>query len=159
MYYLSQKSRNKLTGVHDDLIEVVNRAIAITPVDFGISQGLRTISQQKQLVQSGLSQTMRSRHLTGHAVDLFAYVDGEVSWEFDYYIEIADAMLNACKSISRLDRCEGIPIVWGAAWHKPLNQFTSALDAMMEYKELRKSQGRTPFLDGVHFQLDWEAYP
>jgi peptidoglycan L-alanyl-D-glutamate endopeptidase CwlK len=159
MYHLSQRSRTKLLGVHDDLVEVVNRAIGLTQVDFGVLEGIRTIEKQKQMVESGLSQTMRSRHLTGHAVDLFAYVNGEVDWEFEHYIRIADAMRVAADSIRRVEFPNGIPIIWGAAWHKPLIMFNSAQEALDEYKAVRKAQGKKPFLDGVHFQLDWEAYP
>ena len=41
------------------------------------------------MVRAGSSQTLRSRHLTGHAVDVVAMPAGVVSWEWDYYAQIA----------------------------------------------------------------------
>lgn len=75
-FALSQKSVDRLAGVHPKLVAVVNLAITISPVDFAVLEGLRTIERQKSLVAAGASKTMRSRHLTGHAVDLGAIVDG-----------------------------------------------------------------------------------
>ena len=69
MFQLSEKSISKLAGVHPDLVKVIKRAIEITPVDFTVIEGLRTKERQAYLLKSGKSKTMRSRHLTGHAVD------------------------------------------------------------------------------------------
>lgn len=77
-FRLSSRSLARLDGVHPDLIRVVKRAIQITPVDFGITEGLRTKERQKELVAKGASRTLKSRHLTGHAVDVVAYIGSEV---------------------------------------------------------------------------------
>lgn len=66
-YALSKKSRDRLAGVHPDLVKVVERAIEITEVDFSVLEGVRSKTRQEQLVKAGASQTMRSRHLTGRA--------------------------------------------------------------------------------------------
>lgn len=108
-FYLSQRSLMKLSGVHDDLVAVVKRAIEITEVDFGVTEGLRTAERQRELVARGASQTMRSRHLTGHAVDLVAYVGTEVRWDWPLYYKIADAMKEAATEL-------GTPIDWGGDW-------------------------------------------
>lgn len=110
-YRLSSRSLAKLDGVHPDLIRVVKRAIEITPVDFGITEGLRTKERQRQLVQQGASRTMNSRHLTGHAVDVVAYVGGEVRWDWPLYPRIAKAFRQAAAE-------EGVKIVWGGDWPK-----------------------------------------
>lgn len=109
MFNLSEKSLHMLEGVHEDLVKVVKEAIKITPIDFGVTEGLRSVTRQRQLVKDGKSQTMLSRHLTGHAVDLVAYVNGKVTWEGKYYNQIANAML---ESAAKLD----IPIIWGGTW-------------------------------------------
>ena len=75
-YRLGLRSRARLRGVHPDLVRVVTRAIEITDVDFTVLEGVRSLSRQRQLVAQGASKTMRSRHLTGHAVDLGAWVAG-----------------------------------------------------------------------------------
>lgn len=105
-FKLSNRSIEKMAGVHPDLVRVVNEAIKITPIDFGITCGTRTLAQQRTLVATGKSQTMNSRHLTGHAVDVVAMIDGKASWEMKDYKTIALAFKRAAKAI-------GIPIKWG----------------------------------------------
>src|SRR6056297_2888142 len=95
-YRLSQRSKNNLSGVHPDLVAVVKRAIEITEQDFSVLEGVRNIERQRQLVAQGKSQTMNSRHLTGHAVDLAPY---PLSWEWEYFYPIADAMIQSCQEL------------------------------------------------------------
>jgi len=108
-YSLSKKSRDRLSGVHPDLVKVVERAIEITEVDFAVLEGVRSKTRQEQLVKAGASQTMRSRHLTGHAVDLGAYVAGLVRWDWPLYHKIAAAVKQAAAELK-------IPIEWGGDW-------------------------------------------
>lgn len=110
-YVLGARSLDRLAGVHPDLVRVVQRAITLTPVDFTVLEGLRTIERQRQLVKAGASQTMNSRHLTGHAVDLGAYVAGAVRWDWPLYHRIAAAVKEAAK-------LEGVPIEWGGDWQR-----------------------------------------
>ena len=109
MFKLSNKSLERLKGVHPDLVKVVKRAIELTEVDFSVGEGLRTIERQKELVAKGASQTMKSRHLTGHAVDLYAIVDSTVSWEWKYYAKISESVLKASKEL-------GVDVEWGGNW-------------------------------------------
>lgn len=69
-FTFSQRSEENLAGVDLQLVAVVRRALELSPVDFAVIEGLRTQERQKELVAAGTSQTMNSRHLTGHAVDL-----------------------------------------------------------------------------------------
>ena len=108
-FALSQKSLDKLHGVSYDLVQVVKRAIELTDIDFGISEGVRSLERQKELFAAKKSMTMKSRHLTGDAVDLYAYVDGAVSWKPRYYDYINDAMQEAALEL-------GIRIRWGGDW-------------------------------------------
>ena len=110
-YKLGTGSRQRLNGVHPDLVHVVGRAIEITEVDFTVLEGLRTVERQKKLLAKGASKTMRSRHITGHAVDLGAYVDRRVDWSWPLYHQIAAAMKQAAKELK-------IPITWGGNWRK-----------------------------------------
>lgn len=109
MFKLSQKSKDRMAGVHPDLVAVVNRAIEITAVDFAVLEGLRSQAKQAQLLKAGASQTMRSRHLTGHAVDLGAYVGGSVRWDWPLYDRISEAVKAAAKELAT-------PIEWGGDW-------------------------------------------
>ena len=108
-YALSQKSLDKMKGLHPDLVKVVKRAIELTTVDFTVGETLRTVERQKELVAKGASQTMKSRHLTGHAIDLYALKNGGVVWELPLYKEIAKAMLQAAKEL-------GVDLEWGGNW-------------------------------------------
>ena len=146
-FKLSQRSLDKLEGVHPDMVKCVKSAIEYTKVDFGVICGLRTEAEQRELVDKGASQTMASKHLEGLAVDLMAYVGSRASWELNLYDDIADAMKEAAIK-------EGKSIRWGAAWHKPLNEWDgSAEDLMNEYIDIRRAEGRRPFIDGPHFEL------
>ena len=109
MYKLGQRSRTRLQGVHPDLVKVVERAIEITTVDFTVLEGMRDPARQKLLVESGASQTLNSRHITGHAVDLGALVDNRIDWSWPLYHKIADAMKEAARELN-------VPIVWGGDW-------------------------------------------
>lgn len=99
-FKLSQRSENNLKGVNPQLVDVVRRALELSSVDFGITEGLRTQERQKQLYAEGKSQTMNSRHLTGEAVDVVAYVGGTVSWDFQLYRRIAEAFKQAAQELN-----------------------------------------------------------
>ena len=147
-FKLSQRSIERLDGVKDQLVDVVVRAIEITTVDFGVTEGLRTIETQRQYVATGKSQTMDSKHLTGDAVDLVAYVNGQVSWELNLYDNIADAMKQAAIE-------KNVALRWGAAWNVPdirLGRGTME-EAMNFYIDERRRQNKRPFIDGPHFEL------
>ena len=152
-FSLSQRSLNKLNGVHPDMVAVVQRAIELTDVDFGVTYGVRTLEEQKELYNSGRSQTMNSKHLIqgdgySHAVDLVAYFGSSVSWELNVYDNICDAMAQAAEEVE-------CGIKWGAAWSEGDIRYydDTAEDAMNAYIDLRRSQERRPFIDAPHFEL------
>ena len=109
MYTLGARSRERLQGLHPDLVKVVERAIQITPIDFTVLEGLRTKARQEQLFKAGASWTMNSRHLTGHAVDLGAWLDNQVDWSWPLYDKIAQAMKQAADELD-------VSIIWGGDW-------------------------------------------
>ena len=152
-FKLSNRSLKKLEGVNEQLVQVVKDAIELTKVDFGVTYGVRTLEEQKKLYASGRSQTMKSKHLIqdsgySHAVDLVAYDGPNVVWELNVYDNIADAMAEAANEV-------GCKIKWGAAWSVGnIAEYVGTMeDAMNEYIDLRRSQGRRPFIDGPHFEL------
>lgn len=129
---LTPRDVERLAGVHPDLVRVVRRAAQISPIEFRVLEGLRTRERQAQLVKQGASQTLRSRHITGHAVDLAPYLDTdgdgdrEVSWHWPHYHQLAPWVKLAAEQ-------ESVKITWGGSW-------------------------RT-FVDGPHWELDRIAYP
>lgn len=106
---LNVRSEKNLVGVHPDLVKVVRKAAELSEVEFIVTEGLRTLERQKELVAKGASQTLNSRHLTGHAVDLAAVIGTEVRWDWPLYDKLAVAMKQAAKEL-------GIDIEWGGDW-------------------------------------------
>mgnify|MGYP001345341857 CR=1 FL=1 len=147
-YKLSTKSQERLMGLEPELKEIVYEAIKVTKIDFGVIEGLRTEEKQKQLVESGASQTMKSKHLDGRAVDLMAYIGGRGSWELNVYDEIADAMKEASIKVD-------VAVRWGAAWTvTDIREWKGTMEeAMNSYIDTRRGQGRRPFIDAPHFEL------
>ena len=106
---LNTRSMANLTGVHPDLVKIVKLAAANAVTEFIVTEGVRTLVRQKELVAKGASQTMRSRHLTGHAVDLAAMIGGEVRWDWPLYGLLAHQMKDAAAALK-------IPLEWGGDW-------------------------------------------
>ena len=152
-FKLSGRSLNKLEGVHPTMVDTVKRAIELSKVDFGVIYGVRSLAEQKRLYEAKRSQTMKSKHLVqedgySHAVDLMAYDGSDPSWDIVMYDDIADAMKQAAIET-------GAKILWGASWHiDDITKWDGTMqEAMNAYIDLRRSQSRTPFIDGPHFQL------
>lgn len=106
---LDQRSLKNLQGVHPDLVKVVHRADELDPDSFVVIEGLRSHSRQAELLARKATRTMNSRHITGHAVDLMALVNGEGRWDWPLYAELA-------KVVKEAAQIEGVPIVWGGDW-------------------------------------------
>lgn len=115
MFKLSNNSRNNRAGVDPRLIEISDRAIQLSIIDFGIpsSGGLRTTEDQAALFTAGKSKadgrTHKSYHQTGRALDVYAYVDGKASWEKEHLAIVAVAMMQAAAEL-------GDKLQWGGLW-------------------------------------------
>lgn len=150
MKQFDARSQSKLVGVHDDLVEVVNTALQLSTVPFIVTEGLRTLERQKQLLAAGASKTLKSRHLTGHAIDVAAYIDLDgdnmkdpdeaVRWDWPLFYQIAEAFRKAAEQVE-------VPVEWGGHW-RLLNG-----NGPVKEGDLAK------FADGPHFQLPWRDYP
>jgi peptidoglycan LD-endopeptidase CwlK len=152
-FTLGKKSLGELEGVHADLVNVVKRTIALTVQDFGVHDGKRTMEEQKKFVASGVSQTLDSRHLTGHAVDLVPYINGVLRWEWDPIYRIADAVRLVAQEL-------GVPLRWGGAWDVLLTETEGPTeDLVADYSARRRAEGKKAFLDGPHFELPKSKYP
>lgn len=147
-FKLSQRSLGNLEGVDKRLQKAVQHAIGETKVDFGVIEGVRSLERQRELVAKGASQTLKSKHIDGEAVDLMAYIGSRGSWELNLYDDIADAMKKGAELAN-------VPIRWGAAWHiNDIRDWNGTMEeAMNEYIDLRRKQGRRPFIDGPHFEI------
>lgn len=129
-------------GVHPDLLKVFDGA------DCRITEGVRTMERQKELYSKGLTKTLKSRHLTGHAVDVVIIRDGKAVWDVDEYAKLADEIKASAV------KC-GVRVTWGGVWDKCLNDFSlPSKDELSLYKKRKKSA----FIDAVHFELDKQTY-
>lgn len=106
---LDERSERNLTGIHLDLAKVVRRAAELTDCPFIVTEGLRTMKRQRELVAAGASKTLRSRHLTGHAIDFAPLVGGEVTWKWPPFAIVAAAFKRAAAEF-------GTAISWGGDW-------------------------------------------
>ncbi|WP_262264639.1 M15 family metallopeptidase [Pantoea dispersa] len=128
MYNLSKRSKDNLIGVSPQLIAVVYLSIEISPIDFMVFEGVRTFERQRMLVAKGLSKTLKSKHLTGEAVDLVPLVNGRLTWEDRMAFRlIKDAMFNVASK-------QNVRIKWGGDWGK-------------------FNENENPFYDGAHFEM------
>lgn len=148
MYKLGKRSLKNLEGVTPLLVDTVKIAITLSKVDFVVIEGLRTIERQRELVARGASQTLKSKHIEGKAVDLMAYIKDRGSWELNLYDDIADAMKAAAKQT-------GAKMRWGAAWTiNDITQWNGTMEqAMNAYIDQRRSEGKRPFIDAPHFEI------
>lgn len=127
MNALSPRDEKRLQGLHPDLVLVVREARMAMP--FMVIEGLRTPEAQAANVDRGASQTLNSRHITGHAVDLGPL---PLDWEdVASFRALAGVMLGAAQRL-------GVPLRWGGTF--------------------RRRDGR-PWFDGPHYELPREAYP
>lgn len=150
-FKLGKKSNRELRGVHPMLVHVVEKAIAITPVDFSVHDGNRTKAEQKLYVGLDVSKTMESKHLPqadgwGHAVDLVPYINGRLRWEWPPIFEIAGAMRIAAEE-------EGVRLRWGGCWRELTGTDDSPEKMWLDYHDRCRVAGRKPFADGPHFEL------
>lgn len=133
-FLLSQRSLDRLAGVHPVLEQIVKGAIAISKTDFTVVEGVRSLAKQREYFNAGKSRTMNSRHLTGHAVDLMPWGDfdgdgdNEGSWELANFYPLNDAMQKAGAAI-------GVRVEWGGTFFGPT------------------------FIDAPHWQIDPMRYP
>ena len=121
-FKLGKGSNAKLKGVDKRMVEIVKEAIKITEQDFSVICGLRTKKEQEELVARGASQTMKSKHLDGLAVDLMAYLPGNGD-RWDQHNNLVDGHNRNCKTVDqpiaalitdlkRLGMLESTLVVW-----------------------------------------------
>ena len=153
-------SRGELVGVHPDLVDVTTTALQMSPIDFMVFDGIRTLAEQRQYVATGVSWTLRSRHLMsatsgyGHAVDLLPYINGRARWEWEPLYIVADAMRDAARE-------HNIPIRWGGCWDMWLTESiaVSCKEIAFGYAKRQVAREKELHADGPHFELPGGIYP
>jgi len=131
MFKFSQKSLDKLDEVHEDLRTVFLEVIKLTPIDIGITEGLRSLERAEQLQKEGASKVgTKSKHCVGKAVDIVCYNGKDITWDLDYYEAVAQV-------VGEVSDLLDIPIRWGGSWQ------TGNFKLNRDMK----------FIDAVHFEL------
>ena len=108
----AQRSQENLENVHPDLVRVLEAAypqIQLLGYDIIVTEGIRTPTRQQELLKTGRSTTLNSRHLTGHAADLAVVKDGKVTWSYPVYKEVAGVIKATAADL-------GIAVEWGGDW-------------------------------------------
>lgn len=146
-YKFGERSLEEMVGVRPRLIWTIKFALEICQVDFGVYDGKRTQGEQAEFVRTGVSKTLKSKHLTGEAVDLVPYINGQYRWEVRPMCLIARAMqISADK--------HDVNILWGGVWDRALRGLEQAPeDEIAAYVERQKAKGHRVFVDGAHYEL------
>lgn len=147
-YNFGKSSLAKFQGVHPDLVRVMQLAITKSSQDFSITEGLRTLERQKELLAKKLTQTLKSNHIKqqdgyGHAVDVAPF---PLSWDLEKFYPIVEAVRSAAKEL-------GVKVRWGGCWMVLNDTTKSPKDLVNEYVQERKKLGKKAFIDGPHFEL------
>lgn len=145
-FKFSATSQQRLGTVKTKLQLVVQRALEISTQDFTVLEGRRTVERQRQLLAKGATQTMKSNHITGDAVDLAPIVNGQVSWDWKYYYPIAQAMKQAAQELN-------VVIRWGGAWEVLNGNKLTPEQMVQQYTQRKKALGQKAFTDGPHYEL------
>lgn len=147
IWVLSARSEFNLVGVNSQLVQVARKALGWSDVDFAVTDGVRTLEEQRALVAAGASRTMESKHLTGDAIDLVPFVGDNLRWEMPVICTMAAAVRAAAVDL-------GVKLRWGGAWDL---EFTATIGAPIDivdgYTKRRLANNRTVFIDGPHFEL------
>lgn len=131
-YAFGARSLKALEGVEPKLVAVLHAAIATSPFDFTIVEGVRTSMRQRELYAQGRTAKgpivtyadgikKKSNHQPkadgyGHAVDLAPWVNGAIDWNNEArFIAIARHIKDTAKKL-------GVPITWGGDWVRPVDK-------------------------------------
>ena len=76
MPHFGKKSKERLKGVDNKLIKVLNELIKI--MDVTIIEGVRSSERQEKLLKQGATKVKYSKHMEGKAVDLAPY---PIDWD------------------------------------------------------------------------------
>lgn len=154
-FVLGARSWGELRGVHPVLVELVERALSMSEMDFGVHDGIRTITEQRALLASGASFTLDSRHLTGHAVDLVPWVGGKFRWEWPLIFPMARVVHQAAEEMH-------VGLIWGGVWDRLFHTLDGSNLEAEQLRYIKRNQdakAKRIFLDGPHFELVRDLYP
>lgn len=109
--HFDPRTAEHMQGVHPDLVRLFQTFQPPLPIK--VVDGIRTVDEQQEMVATGASKTMNSRHLTGHAVD-FAVFDNS-----GRFVKVIEPYAVVAKALKAHAKRLGIAIDWGGDWDSP----------------------------------------
>lgn len=149
MFVFGKRSEENLKTVDTRLSVVAYKALRDSPVDFAVIEGLRSRERHLKLLAAGATRVQHSKHETGMAIDVMAYVDGRGCWELPPYYKI----INAFREVAERDN---VPLRWGGCWRMLVGLPPGAAGlehAVRRYIRERVERGKDPFVDACHLEI------
>ena len=121
MFRLGKTSKNRLETCHNDLQLIINEAIKISDVDFGVAEGHRSIEKQKRYFDEGKSKidgvNKKGKHNYNPslAVDIYPYFNGGANWDNEHLSYLA-GVIHAVSEILLSQGKINHKIRWGGNW-------------------------------------------
>ncbi|AXC40306.1 endolysin [Salmonella phage S133] len=113
-FNFGKNSEKQLATVKPELQKVARRALELSPYDFTIVQGIRTVAQSAQNIANGtsfLKDPSKSKHVTGDAIDFAPYINGKIDWkDLEAFWAVKKAFEQAGKEL-------GVKLRFGADWN------------------------------------------
>ena len=110
MFRFSKRSISNLERVHKQLATLAEEVLKISPFDFAITSGYRTLAQQQEMFAKKVSKCdgvrRISKHQEGKAIDIMVYdEEGKGTWEEKYYLQMAGVFKAVAKRLNIKIRC------------------------------------------------------
>lgn len=128
---LGAQSRARLATCHPDIVRVINRAEAVSPVDFTILCGHRTLEEQAALYAQGrtkpgpivtnvdgVNRSSEHNYDPSRAIDLVAWPippADQGGWDNPDFINRCHVVAGAVMASAAV---EGVELRWGADWDR-----------------------------------------
>jgi peptidoglycan L-alanyl-D-glutamate endopeptidase CwlK len=121
MFKLGKTSKERLSTCHSDIQLIMNEAIKITNVDFGIAEGHRSIKKQQQYFKEGKSKidgvNKKGKHnyTPSLAVDIYPYFDNGAKWDNEH-LSYLSGIIHAVSEILFAYGKITHKVRWGGNW-------------------------------------------
>ena len=121
MYKFGNRSKSKLSTCHKDIQLIMNEAIKITNVDFGIAEGYRSIEKQQQYFKEGKSKidgvNKKGKHnySPSLAVDIYPYFENGAKWDNEH-LSYLSGIIHAVSEMLLTDGKISHKVRWGGNW-------------------------------------------
>ena len=121
MYSLGNTSKKRLSTCHIDLQRIINEAIQISDIDFGVSEGNRSVELQQQYFNEGKSKidgiNKKGKHnyVPSMAVDIYPYFENGAKWDNEH-LSYLSGIIHAVSEILLKENKITHRIRWGGNW-------------------------------------------